>query len=99
MAEQMRPASNKDAPDPSNSYERSHPEREAGMGKLHVPKPPRAATPGKMEKAGRHKQGATRQLNEEDIEHEPKHHYRSKGPIEPGTFPPPEPVDHSMNEE
>ena len=34
MAEQMRPASNEQAPDPSNNYERSHPEREAGMGRL-----------------------------------------------------------------
>jgi hypothetical protein len=34
MAEQMRPASRKEAPDPSNAYERSHPDREAGMGRL-----------------------------------------------------------------
>ena len=34
MAEQNRPASNEQAPDPSNNYERSHPEREAGMGRL-----------------------------------------------------------------
>jgi hypothetical protein len=34
MAEQMRPASKEQAPDPSNNYERSHPENEAGMGRL-----------------------------------------------------------------
>ena len=34
MAEQMRPASKKQAPDPSKSYERSRPEDEAGMGRL-----------------------------------------------------------------
>ena len=34
MAEQMRPASKKQAPDPSKNYERSRPEDEAGMGRL-----------------------------------------------------------------
>ena len=35
MAEsQNRPASPEQAPDPSNNYERDHPEREAGMGSL-----------------------------------------------------------------
>jgi hypothetical protein len=34
MAEQMRPASKKQAPDPSRNYERSRPEDEAGMGRL-----------------------------------------------------------------
>lgn len=34
MAEKTRPLSNADAPDPSFNYERSHPEREAGMGRL-----------------------------------------------------------------
>ncbi len=34
MAEQMRPASKELAPDPSNNYERSHPENEAGAGRL-----------------------------------------------------------------
>ena len=34
MGEQMRPASKKQAPDPSRSYERSRPEDEAGMGRM-----------------------------------------------------------------
>jgi hypothetical protein len=34
MAEQMRPASKELAPDPSDNYERSHPEHEAGQGRL-----------------------------------------------------------------
>jgi len=34
MSEQMRPASKKQAPDPSRSYERSRPEDESGMGRL-----------------------------------------------------------------
>ena len=31
---QMRPASKKDAPDPSKSYERSRPADESGMGRM-----------------------------------------------------------------
>ena len=34
MAEDMRPASPGEAPDPANAYERAHPQREAGMGRL-----------------------------------------------------------------
>jgi hypothetical protein len=34
MAEQMRPASKEVAPDPSDNYERAHPEHESGMGRL-----------------------------------------------------------------
>ena len=34
MAQQMRPASNKDAPDPATSYERAKPHKEAGQGRL-----------------------------------------------------------------
>jgi hypothetical protein len=34
MAEQMRPASPQQAPDPSFNYERSHPQRESGQGRL-----------------------------------------------------------------
>ena len=34
MAEQMRPASPQQAPDPSHAYERSHPDRESGQGRL-----------------------------------------------------------------
>ena len=38
MAEsQNRPASPEQAPDPSNNYERDHPEREAGAGALDSP--------------------------------------------------------------
>jgi hypothetical protein len=34
MAEQMRPASKKQAPDPARSYERACPQDEAGLGRL-----------------------------------------------------------------
>ena len=36
MASQNRPASPKHAPDPATSYERAHPENEAGMGQLDM---------------------------------------------------------------
>jgi hypothetical protein len=36
--EQMRPASKEKAPDPSNTYERSHPENESGMGHMDIAK-------------------------------------------------------------
>ena len=34
MAEQMRPASTKNPPDPTTHFDRQHPEHEAGAGKL-----------------------------------------------------------------
>lgn len=34
MAEKTEPLSEEQAPDPSDNYERSHPEHEAGMGRL-----------------------------------------------------------------
>ena len=34
MAEQMRPASKQEAPDPAKAYERARPEDEAGMGRM-----------------------------------------------------------------
>jgi hypothetical protein len=38
MAEQNRPASPQSAPDPADSYERSRPEKQPGMGDLHANK-------------------------------------------------------------
>ena len=34
MAEQMRPSSPQQAPNPAHSYERSDPNRESGMGRM-----------------------------------------------------------------
>ena len=67
MAEQMRPASPQQAPDPSNSYERSHPGREAGMGRLdnnNTATPINA--PDRQEESVSHRQDPTRQINGED---------------------------------
>jgi hypothetical protein len=67
MAEKPRPLSKEQAPDPSNSYERSHPEREAGMGRLDNNT---KATPAKsidqMPKTVSHAQDGSRQINAHD---------------------------------
>ena len=60
---QMRPASPEQAPDPSSSYERSHPEHEAGLGRLDAPKYAPHPHPDSMEQAVTHRQDGTRQLN------------------------------------
>ena len=67
MAEQMRPASKKDAPDPATSYERAKPHQEAGQGRLDNnddATPTRA--PDQAEDAVKHKQ-PLRQINAEDF--------------------------------
>ena len=63
MAEQMRPSSNKNAPDPSHSYERAHPEREGGMDRKFTPDD----TPDKMEESVTHRQNPKRQLNSDEV--------------------------------
>ena len=63
MAEQMRPASNEEAPDPSNNYERAHPGREAGMGRLDNNKAVPADSPDQIEQAVPNKQDGSRQIN------------------------------------
>jgi hypothetical protein len=65
--EQMRPASEAKAPDPSNSYERSHPENEAGMGRMKAQKTVPAKRADSLEASVTHKQDTTRQLNSEDV--------------------------------
>jgi hypothetical protein len=62
MAEQMRPASPQQAPDPANSYERSHPEQEAGAGRMDNNKSTPTARPDQMEQAVKNKQ-ESRQIN------------------------------------
>jgi len=62
MAEQMRPASKAQAPDPSYNYERSHPEVEAGLGRLDTDTATPHQHPDKMEQAVTHRQ-EPRQIN------------------------------------
>ena len=65
--EQMRPASKEKAPDPTNVYERSHPENESGMGRLDNDKFVPFPRADSMEASVTHKQESTRQLNSEDV--------------------------------
>ena len=86
MAEQMRPASPQQAPDPSDSYERSHPGREAGMGRLDNNKAVPTEAPDQQQDAVRNKQDPTRQINAQDA-------------VNPHGGPAPEQPDHSMKDE
>ena len=86
MAEQMRPSSPQQAPDPSNNYERSHPERESGMGRLDNNKATPEQAPDRPEQAVKNAQDGTRQLNAHDA-------------INQRGGPAPEQPDHSMKDE
>ena len=68
MAEQMRPSSSQNAPDPANSYERANPGREAGMGRLdnNMDATP-TCCPDKMDQAVKNRQDGTRQQNAHDV--------------------------------
>jgi hypothetical protein len=90
-AEENRPASPEQAPDPSNNYERAHPENEAGMGRLDNNKAVPEPSPDRQEQAVTNKQDPRHQINAEDT-------------INPRSEPPPaaparEQPDHSMHEE
>jgi hypothetical protein len=65
--EQIRPVSKENAPDPSNTYERCHPENEAGQGRLDSDKPVPSKHSNDMEATVGHKQNTARQLNSEDV--------------------------------
>ena len=66
MAEQMKPSSPQQAPDPSTNYERSHPGREAGMGRMDNNKAVPANAPDRGQDAIGNKQDPSRQLNAHD---------------------------------
>lgn len=66
MAEELRPLSKKDAPDPSNNYERSHPENEAGMGRLDNNESVPTDRPDQSEDAVKNRQDGTKQINSHD---------------------------------
>jgi hypothetical protein len=67
MAEQMRPLSKEQAPDPANTYERSNPDREAGMGRLDNNKGTPTNRPDGVEGAVTNKQQSDRQINAQDV--------------------------------
>lgn len=80
MAEQMRPASPQQAPDPSDSYERSHPGRESGMGRMDNNKAVPADAPDQNHEAVGNKQDPTRQINAQDVE-QPDHSMKDEEPL------------------
>ena len=86
MAEQMRPASPEQAPDPANSYERANPDREAGMGRTDNNKSTPGQKPDQREQAVTNRQDGTRQINAHDT-------------INQRGGPAPEQPDHSMKDE
>jgi len=100
--QQMSPFEKDNAQDPSRAYERSHPELEAGMGRLDnnddaVP----TDVPDHIDDAVRNRQDPTHQINAEDAEDErskPKPLDRIDHPI-PGSGEAVEQPDHSMLEE
>lgn len=86
MAEQMRPASPEQAPDPTNNYERSHPSREAGMGRLDNNKSTPQDSPDMQEASSPNRQDGARQINAQDT-------VNASGGAAP------EQPDHSMKDE
>ncbi len=80
MANQMRPSSNEEAPDPAVTYERAKPEREAGMGSLKAVKnPPRSEVGDKMEEAVPNRQAGDRQINAQETQ--PDHSMNDEEPM------------------
>jgi hypothetical protein len=98
MAEEMRPASPQQAPDPSDNYERAHPDREAGMGRLDnnddaVP----ANAPEQGQEAVKNKHDPTRQVNGQDSQSREAADRQSTQGSQ--AAPAPQQPDHSMHEE
>ena len=88
MAEQMRPASNEAAPDPSRSYERAKPEAESGMGRMDNNVSTPTDSPDRQEQTVTNRQDGARQLNgQDDINRRAE---RTPAPEQP---------DHSMKDE
>ena|SRR5688572_18454734 len=83
--EQMRPASNEQAPDPANSYERAKPEREPGQGRLDNNVSTPTNRPDKGKQAVKNKQ-PLRQVNAQDVDNA----RAAESPNQP---------DHSMHDE
>jgi hypothetical protein len=68
MANQMRPASPEQAPDPSYNYERAHPGREPGMGRMDNNDGATPANVGdQQDQAVLNRQKPDRQVNAEDL--------------------------------
>src|SRR5438445_11179567 len=101
MADQPHPTPPQDAPDPSDSYERSHPEHESGMGRLDNNNNATPTDhPDVMPSAAGNVQDPRRQVNGQDVVNEraakdpqeTEREARAKGA-------PPRQPDHSMLDE
>jgi hypothetical protein len=92
-AEQNRPASPEQAPDPSNNYERAHPENEAGMGRLDNNQAVPEDSPDRPEQAVKNKQDPSHQINADDA------FVGREMPQADNAAPLAEQPDHSMHEE
>jgi hypothetical protein len=67
MPEQMKPSSKEQSPDPAHSYERSHPQREAGMGRLDNNRSTPTNRPDQIQDTPTNKSDPRRQINAQDI--------------------------------
>ena len=90
MAEQNRPASPQQAPDPATTYERARPEKESGMGRLENAPPAPSDNPDRQQQAVKNRQDPTRQVNAQDVTDQ-----RATGKAAPAKDQP----DHSMHDE
>ena len=88
MAEEMRPASKQQAPDPATSYERAKPEREAGMGRLDNNDAVPTESPDQSNDAVKNRQDPTHQINAQDDD--------KRSAVQGGRR---EQPDHSMHDE
>ena len=86
MAEQNRPASPQQAPDPTSSYERDHPGGEAGIGRRDNNKAVPEPSPDEQDNAVSNRQDPTRQVNAQDVVNQ----RGGAAPVQP---------DHSMKDE
>ena len=66
MAKQIKPASQKPAPDPAPCYERTDPNRESGQGRLDSDPTIPAARPDQIQESAPNKSDPTRQINAEE---------------------------------
>ena len=98
MAEQMRPASPQQAPDPSFNYERSHPEREPGMGRLDNNTSTPEQSADKQDAAVTNKQEPEHQINAQDESMSGPGRQSPAQSIAERQALPPQP-DHSMKDE
>ncbi|HEV7299151.1 MAG TPA: hypothetical protein VGN72_07280 [Tepidisphaeraceae bacterium] len=89
MAEENRPASPQQAPDPTNNYERSHPENEAGQGRLtnnnatpeQQPSGTKAAVPNAHPAGRQINAHETDQPEQEPLPNQPDHSMKDEEPL------------------